>query len=375
MERKIDLRRTADELTAYAAERQAGFEQHQMGSTFRQPETRNEWIRNILLGMAEVNGADGAELTARFDRHLDEACGCFGTETLPQSGQEHLVQSLRQYAAALEQQGGDQRERLMQVRDLLEDMTACLSWRPEVVGFYPARDQVTEQLLRMTAQRPICFTHVMLGGDFDVGGVEFLSGSVNTHAKVQLTQVFQQLMAEFPRCNTWPARCTVYRGGGRQPELPSIDADKLDMKIIRATGNQFLKQAGVIPVFTDHLQVPVYENIHVLKVEPGRPPKEMTIPHTLEVFQNTVGGSIEILDLDSDACLVCNEEGKLIGLPANRRIGGDIIAGTFLIVGAADGDLCSLSDDAAAYYTKHFAEPISEPGQEELRGFTYGSIM
>ena len=82
-------------------------------------------------------------------------------------------------------------------------------------------------------------------------------------------------------------------------------------------------------------------------------------------------GYIETLDLDSDACLICNEEGKLIGLPANRRVAGDIIAGTFLIVGAVDGEFCSLSDDAAAYFTESFAEPISEPCPQGLKEFTF----
>ena len=32
----------------------------------------------------------------------------------------------------------------------------------------------------------------------------------------------------------------------------------------------------------------------------------------------------------------CNEEGKLIDLPGNRRVGDDIIAGTFYVCGSDD---------------------------------------
>ncbi len=39
-----------------------------------------------------------------------------------------------------------------------------------------------------------------------------------------------------------------------------------------------------------------------------------------------VGGYIEVLPL-SDVCLVCNEDGKLLGLEGNRRLGNDIIVG------------------------------------------------
>lgn len=371
MERKINLRRTADELTTYAAERQAGFEQHQTGSAFRQPETRNEWIRNILLGMAEVNGADGGELAARFDQQLEEARGCFGVEMLPELGQRHVVQSLRQYASALEKLDGDQRGRLMQIQNLLEDITAYLPWDPKSIGLYPARDQVAEQLLRLTAQRPIRFTRVLLGGDLDPGGVEFMPGLIDDADGVRRTQEFQRLVSEYPKRDEWPALCTVYLGAGQQVAFAAIDADELDMKIIREAGERFLKQAGVTPVYAHQLRIPIYEQIRVLKVEPGRPPEEVTIPNTTEALQAEVGGDIDLLDLDIDATLVCNEDGKTMGLPANRRVGGDIIAGTFLIVGASDGEFCSLTGDAAAYYTEHFAEPLSEPCPEGLKEFTF----
>ena len=44
----------------------------------------------------------------------------------------------------------------------------------------------------------------------------------------------------------------------------------------------------------------------------------MTVPNTLEAFQAAVGGYIEVVGLDANAALVCNKEGKLTGLPANR---------------------------------------------------------
>lgn len=160
----------------------------------------------------------------------------------------------------------------MQVRNLLEDMTAYLSWDPEAIGLYPARDQVTGQLLHLTAQCPIRFTRVLLGGDLDPGGVEFIPSLVDDAEGVRSTREFQRLTAEYPKRSEWPALCTVCLGGGQQAAFASIDADELDMKIIRETGDRFLKQSGVSPVCTRQLQVPVYEQIHVLKVEPGRPP-------------------------------------------------------------------------------------------------------
>lgn len=104
-------------------------------------------------------------------------------------------------------------------------------------------------------------------------------------------------------------------------------------------------------------------NIKVLKVAPSQAPERITMPNTLEAFQEAVGGYIETVGLDANAVLVCNEEGKLSGLPANRQVGGDTIAGTFLIVGAEDSEFCSLSDADAAHYEERFAQPMQSCGE------------
>lgn len=70
--------------------------------------------------------------------------------------------------------------------------------------------------------------------------------------------------------------------------------------------------------------------IEVLMVEPGKRPYRTTIENTLEAMQQKVGGLIECVVLDEEAILVCNDEGKLIGMEGNRRLGSDIIAGRFL---------------------------------------------
>ena len=112
-------------------------------------------------------------------------------------------------------------------------------------------------------------------------------------------------------------------------------------------------------------------DIQVLKVEPGRAPEMVTMSNTLEAFQAAVGGYIETVGLDANATLICNEEGKLTGLPANRQVNGDTIAGTFLIAGSADGGFCSLSDEDAARYGWEFAQSISEPCPEGLKEMTF----
>ena len=92
------------------------------------------------------------------------------------------------------------------------------------------------------------------------------------------------------------------------------------------------------------------EKIRVLVVEPMKEPKVEYIENTLDDMQRVVGGLIEEIDLDNNTVLVCNEEGKLMNLQANRRVGRDVIAGTFFIAGD-DGseDLVSLTDEPVSY--------------------------
>ena len=104
--------------------------------------------------------------------------------------------------------------------------------------------------------------------------------------------------------------------------------------------------------------------IRVLKVEPGKLPKVVELKNELTALQEAVSigadyrGLIEIVSLDEDTCLLMNEEGKLIGLQPNRRLGWDILCGVFYVVGQnRDGDLCSLDERRLAEYAERFMVP------------------
>ena len=104
--------------------------------------------------------------------------------------------------------------------------------------------------------------------------------------------------------------------------------------------------------------------IKALMVEPLKEPKVITMKTDLESLQKAVSigadyqGLIEIISLGDRTCILCNEEGKLIGLDGNRRIGNDIIAGVFYVVGENDeGELISLTDQQLEFYEKRFFFP------------------
>ncbi|PWL55837.1 MAG: hypothetical protein DBY38_00665 [Clostridium cadaveris] len=98
--------------------------------------------------------------------------------------------------------------------------------------------------------------------------------------------------------------------------------------------------------------------MRVLIVQPQIRPYVAEIEEGLKPMQEIVGGSIEMVDLDENTSLVCNEEGKIIGLEGNRRIGRDIIAGTFFLCGFnEDGESISLTDEQISKYYERFREP------------------
>ena len=114
--------------------------------------------------------------------------------------------------------------------------------------------------------------------------------------------------------------------------------------------------------------------LRVVMVEPGKPAYETEIENTLEAEQKAVGGYIEVLPLDNEKLLICNEEGKLNGMQGNRRIGNDVIAGPFFIVGEGGDEFRSLTDEEVKASLKRFAEP-EEISQEEVENAMSASIM
>ena len=101
--------------------------------------------------------------------------------------------------------------------------------------------------------------------------------------------------------------------------------------------------------------------IKVLIVEPGKDPYPKEIPNTLESLQHHVGGLIQALyPFEDAAAIICNDEGKLIGLPWNRPLFDedghiyDVIAGTFLVVGLTEDDFGSLTEEQIQKYTEYF---------------------
>ena len=100
----------------------------------------------------------------------------------------------------------------------------------------------------------------------------------------------------------------------------------------------------------------------ILFIEPGKAPVEKEISDALRSLQEMVGGTVQaIYPFDDPVALLCNDEGKLLGLPMNRALHEieDIICGPFAVVGAPPGaeSFTSLTEEQLQRYMERFRSP------------------
>ena len=90
----------------------------------------------------------------------------------------------------------------------------------------------------------------------------------------------------------------------------------------------------------------------VIYKAPGKAPEVIDIQNTLEALQEKVGGYIETVTIATDAAIICNEEGRLIGLPHNCVLLGVDFVGPILIVGVKGPEFTDLPDGAAELFLR-----------------------
>lgn len=111
------------------------------------------------------------------------------------------------------------------------------------------------------------------------------------------------------------------------------------------------------------------DKIRILMYRPQEDVEEMVIDNDLEALHDAVGGYIECISpfSDMDVDLVCNEEGKLMGLRPNRVLMDkktkqryDLLVGNFFLVSFDDeGNFKSLTDEQIDKIKSEFRVTIS----------------
>lgn len=114
------------------------------------------------------------------------------------------------------------------------------------------------------------------------------------------------------------------------------------------------------------------KTIKVLVVEPIKPCRVEEIGDSLEAMQAVVGGYIEeVTPFNEAVAIVCNEEGKLRGLPYNRPLVDrnglpyDILCGTFFIAGVNSEHFVSLTDEQIGRYKSLYDNMVVATAEKE----------
>lgn len=105
----------------------------------------------------------------------------------------------------------------------------------------------------------------------------------------------------------------------------------------------------------------------VLIVEPLKVPYEKEIDGSLASMQAVVGGLIQLLYPfeDPELALICNDEGKIMGLPYNRALRDedgriyDVVAGTFFLCRAPvdSENFAELTEGQVKFGMNRFKQP------------------
>lgn len=84
--------------------------------------------------------------------------------------------------------------------------------------------------------------------------------------------------------------------------------------------------------------------MRVMRKRPGEAWEPIEVENELKPLQQAVGGYLESFTFAEDACVLCDEEGRLKGKPYNTTVCGVPFVGTVLIVGVDGEEFADLTE-------------------------------
>lgn len=87
------------------------------------------------------------------------------------------------------------------------------------------------------------------------------------------------------------------------------------------------------------------KKIKAIIKKPNSVPYVTHVSNSLEALQNIVGGYIEAVTIASDMVIICNEEGRILGLPHNCNYCGVDFVGTIIFLGVNGDDFDDIPVD------------------------------
>lgn len=88
--------------------------------------------------------------------------------------------------------------------------------------------------------------------------------------------------------------------------------------------------------------------MRALRKNPGEAWEAIEVENGLKPLQDAVGGYLESFTFAEDACVLCDEEGRLKGKPYNVTVCGVPFVGTILIVGVDGENFADLTEQQEA---------------------------
>ena len=99
--------------------------------------------------------------------------------------------------------------------------------------------------------------------------------------------------------------------------------------------------------------------MRIIIVRCNENPVLRNVPHSLTIFQQIVGGKIEVVEpFPDNVVLVCDESGRNNGKPVNRVIDDSMdICGDFFLCGHDGEGLSDFPEDLVEWYMARFKLP------------------
>ena len=119
------------------------------------------------------------------------------------------------------------------------------------------------------------------------------------------------------------------------------------------------------------------KELDALLVKPNEYPQKVTIGAELKDLQEAVGGTITATYPFTDpVAIVCNDEGKLLGLPMNRALRDehgqtyDVLTGNFLVVGLGKEDF-AFGQEKAQFLCRAPVQTLQVGGRQNSKEHPY----
>lgn len=146
--------------------------------------------------------------------------------------------------------------------------------------------------------------------------------------------------------------------------------------VVTEEGAFFCDSIGFKPIEFDESQTQKPADLmRIVYKEPGKPAFETEVLNHYKDLNRAVGGLLETVYNGDNTLIVCNDEGKLIGMKGNIHLdnGTSIIAGPFFVCGDDGENFRSLTDSETEKYLNKYAEPedISDEETQSDVGFTF----